>query len=165
MPTVRVCFLLIVSIVVLPLTTSANPSPFEIEHLRSKRVPMFQLPGIEEEDINLSSFEGRALILFFWASWSPLSKEELSRMYRIFQGTGLPIIAISTDRSIKEAIPFVRTFQGRDLYFGFDAGGRLAKDLFKVFLMPTVFYIDSSGRIEKIYLGLQDWHTEKERLK
>ena len=80
-------------------------SPFEINKLENKKAPEFSLKDINGREFTLSSLKGKVILLNFWATWCPPCKEEMpafNRLYNDMKSHGLVVIAISTDKSMKE---------------------------------------------------------------
>ena len=111
--------------------------------------PDFTLLSIDGEEISLSDFEGKTVLLTFWASWCPTCRGEnkhLSEIYPEYKERGFEILGVSLDRSRtnwvkaveKDGItwPQVSDLQGVD---------SPVATLYGVYSTPTTFLIDSSG--------------------
>jgi peroxiredoxin len=146
-----------------PAGTDEKPvSPSEIDKLGGNKAPDFTLNNLKGEKISLSSFNGKVVILNFWATWCPSCIAEmpsLNELYREMKSDGLEIIAVSTDRSPEVAKKYVRK-KGFDYTIVVDEDRKAAR-LFKVFSLPTTFLIDRNGVITEKFYGEYDW-TDKE---
>jgi peroxiredoxin len=140
------------------------PSPYAVDKLvMGKKAPEFTLKNMEGKPVSLSSYKGRATLLFFWASWCPTSSEEfisLNKLYSMYKDRGLVILAISTDKSVSAAKAFLsrnpasfQTMHDEKLY--------VSKTLYKAFMIPMVFFIDKNGLVVKKQFGQQDWTGPK----
>jgi len=72
-----------------------------------KRAPDFALEAINGEEIKLSNFKGKVVILNFWATWSPLCFSEipaLEELHKTYKDEGLVVIGISVDQGGEEAV-------------------------------------------------------------
>lgn len=66
--------------------------------------PDFALPTSTGDTVRLSDYEGKYLLIGFWASWCKTGAERnkaLKRLYAKYQNTGLEILSVSLDK--KEA--------------------------------------------------------------
>lgn len=113
------------------------------------KAPNFTLPDLNGEQISLSDFEGKTVLLTFWASWCPTCRAEnkhLKEVYPDYKNKEFEILAVSLDRSKtnwekaveKDGItwPQVSDLQGVDSPVATKYG---------VYSTPTTFLIDSSG--------------------
>lgn len=76
------------------------------------QAPGFELPDLEGNPQNLSSFRGKAVVLNFWASWCAPCRTEIPwfiDFQREYGPRGLQIIGVSMDDEGRDAIDsFVR---------------------------------------------------------
>ena len=67
-----------------------------------KTAPNFTLPDTEGEEVSLNEFEGKYVLLDFWASWcSPCRKENpnMVKAYKEFGGENFEIVGVSLDKT------------------------------------------------------------------
>lgn len=113
------------------------------------KAPNFTLPSLNGEEISLSDFKGKTVLLSFWASWCPTCRGEnkhLAEIYPKYKNQGFEILAVSLDRSQinwekaveKDGItwPQVSDLEGVD---------SPVATLYGVYSTPTTFLIDSAG--------------------
>lgn len=113
--------------------------------------PDFALPNLNGNEVSLSDFEGKTVLLTFWASWCPTCRAEnkhLVEIYRQYKDKGFEILAVSLDRSKtnwEKAVekdgttwPQVSDLQGVDSPVATKYG---------VYATPTTFLIDSTGAV------------------
>lgn len=153
-------FLLLVCFLMPSLAISADiPSPYAIESLSGQKAPDFTLKDLSGKSVSLSSQKGKVVILVFWASWCPPCKEELrslNKLYNMYKGRGLVVLAVSSDRSLSNVTDFIAQNQVNfDVLF--DDKLSVSRDLYKAFMVPTTFVIDRRGIIFKKHFGEQDW--------
>lgn len=111
--------------------------------------PDFTLQSILGKNISLSDFEGKTVLLTFWASWCPTCRAEnkyLKEIYPKYKKSGFEILAVSLDRSEanwKKAVEKdgITWNQVSDLK-GVDSPVATKYGVYKT---PTTFLIDSSG--------------------
>lgn len=78
--------------------------PFSRKSFIGKEAPAFIAENLSGENVSLSSFKGKPVILNFWATWCPYCRKErpyLNLLHREYKDKGLVIISVSTDRSVK----------------------------------------------------------------
>lgn len=111
--------------------------------------PDFTLPDINGNEVSLSDYKGKTVLLTFWASWCPTCRAEnkhLAEVYPKYKNEGFEILGVSLDRSKtnwekaveKDGItwPQVSDLQGVDSPVATKYG---------VYATPTTFLIDSAG--------------------
>lgn len=120
------------------------------------QAPDFTLQQINEnnelEQIRLSDFKGKGIMLNFWATFCKPCEAEMPYMqelYPEYKEKGIEIIAVSLDTTELVVNNFIDKY---DLTFPIphDQKGT-SRDLYKVGPIPSTFFIDPEGKIvEKI---------------
>jgi peroxiredoxin len=158
----KIAFCLLPFAICLLLFAAVNaqpPSPYAVEKLSGQKAPDFTLKDINGNQVSLSSFKGKVVLLNFWATWCPPCRAEMPSMNKLQQmlkNKGLVIIAISTDSRIDEPKYFIKQ-NPVDFTVLHDSNLKVSRNLYKVFMMPTTFLIDKKGVIVEKYFGEQDW--------
>lgn len=140
---------------------SLHTSPFykelkkQAEQLRTlgagAQAPGFQLPTPEGQQVTLSSFRGKHLLLVFWASWCGPCREEiphLMKLYQKYNADGLEILSVSVDnkreaweKALAESnMPWTQVSDLKGLK------GETTK-LYGVQGVPAIWLIDTEGKI------------------
>ncbi len=135
------------------------PSPYAIESLSGQKAPDFTLKDLDGNQVSLSSYKGKVVILAFWAAWCPPCKEELqslNRLYNMYKGRGLVVLAVSSDKSLSTVREFIEANRVSYTVL-FDDKLAVSRDTYKAFMVPTTFVIDRRGTIFKKHFGEQDW--------
>ena len=112
------------------------------------------IDALSGEEIKLSNYIGKPIILNFWASWCGPCKIELPELQalQIKHGDDLIILAVNGDRESREQIQ----------YFGskFNLTFNLLRDpkkevtkAYGVWGLPKTLFIDREGVIQKQYTG------------
>jgi peroxiredoxin len=137
-----------------------NPELFEQQGIQAPQegllAPDFTLTDLSGETVSLQDFRGRPVMVNFWASWCPPCRSEMpamEAMYQEFRAADLEILAVNAtyqDR-ITDAEAFVEENQ---LTFPvlLDRTGEV-NQAYQVHSLPTTFFIDSRGVIQKIVIG------------
>lgn len=119
--------------------------------------PAFTLSGLDQKRIGLADFQGRVVLVDFWATWcAPCLAElpDLKTLFGRYRDRGFTILAISLDEP--EQTPLVKRFVrergvpypvllagGMDqIPAGYDFQG-----------LPTAYLVDQEGRVVKVYSG------------
>ncbi len=123
----------------------------------SEPAPQVELSSLEGQRLKLSDFQGRVVLLNFWATWcGPCRAEipELNKLQRDFQASGLAVVGVSWDDSAAG----VREFQ-KEIRQDYTVllGGEGAQDKFEAIRsLPTTYVIDREGRIRQRIIGARD---------
>lgn len=122
--------------------------------------PDFSLPDLSGQQIRLSTYRGKVVLLDFWATWCVPCREEIPHfieLQRRYAGQGLQIVGISMDDS---ADP-VRDYYAR---FGMNypvlMGNAKIGELYGGVLgLPIAFVVGRDGRIYAKHTGATDTST------
>jgi peroxiredoxin len=136
-----------------PQRSTEQPAPREAAV--GEIAPDFTLIDIrDDEQISLSQFDGRPVMLNFWATWCPPCRKEMPLLqdaYEEHQGDGLIILTIAVSDKAKNVLDFS---DQHDLTFPLliDTKDRVAVQ-YKVLGIPTSYFIDSVGVIASVQVG------------
>jgi thiol-disulfide isomerase/thioredoxin len=116
--------------------------------------PDFTLSSLAGTDISLSDFKGKPIIINFWASWCPPCRAEMPAFNQVYsEYQELIILAINSTHqdSLQAASDFVETNK-LDYLILMDYSGEIG-NLYNLYSLPTTFFIDSNGIIQKVLIG------------
>lgn len=143
------------------ISASQNDSPYEIDKLTGKKAPDFTLTDINGKPVSLSSFNGKVIVLSFWAVWCPTCQREfpsLNKLNSLYSEKDIVVLSVALGNQ-----SVVRDFV-RNKQFNFkiviDNDLTVSSSLYKIFMVPTAFIIDKNGIIVKRYFGQQNWTNE-----
>lgn len=114
----------------------------------------FQLLDLDGRPIRLADLRGKAVWLNFWASWCPPCQTEtpvLRKMDQTYRDRGLVLISIEVQETVEAGRIYAAKYQ-----LGYPIGADLAADVFrtyKVFALPTHFFIDPNGVVRQVVNG------------
>lgn len=127
-----------------------NPAPLP-------QVPFLNARG---EDVTLSDFEGKVVLLNFWATWcAPCVKEmpDLDKLARAVAKDDIAVVAVSEDRDPLTVVPPWMEAQNLTTLETYgDQSQRLAR-AFNVRGMPTTVLISADGRKLGYREGIANW--------
>ncbi len=119
-------------------------------------VPEISLSDTKDSIINLSSFNGKVILIDFWASWCApcrAANPYVEKLYKKYKAKGFEVFAVSLDVK-KEA--WLRAIKKDRLTYTLVVDGKgwqspVAERYF-VDQLPTNFLLDRSGKIVAINL-------------
>lgn len=120
----------------------------------------FIVQDIDGNDVRLSDFYGKPIVLNFWASWCPPCKSEMpefNQTYNEFNGEIVFLMINQTDGSretVEKASDYVKS-QGFTFPVYYDTTFEAAT-LYNVTAIPTTYFIDKEGTIISQVKGAMD---------
>ena len=118
----------------------------------------FTLTDLDGKPVRLADLRGKAVWVNFWASWCPPCQAEtpvLRETAAKYKDRGLVVLGISVQES---SAADVQAYAIR-YSLGYRVAADLAGDIFhlyRVYALPTQFFIDPEGRISSIVQGPLD---------
>ncbi|MFD1018538.1 thiol-disulfide oxidoreductase ResA [Thalassobacillus hwangdonensis] len=117
--------------------------------------PDFQLEQFgKDEPLQLSDYEGKGVMLNFWATYCKPCEEEMPYMqelYPEYKEKGVEIIAVNLDSTKLVVNRFIDKY---DLTFPvpWDKSNQVM-DLYKIGPIPSTYFINPEGEIERKVIG------------
>lgn len=128
--------------------------------------PDFALPSVDGSMVRLSDYQGKVIMVDFWATWCPPCQEMipvLSKLHKRYSMKGLVILGISLDQEGLEVLgPYV--YENRIPYKVLIGNDQL-KRAFGVISIPTLFIIDREGRLVRKMMGYHSYGELESQLK
>ncbi len=145
----RVCsscarVLFIVSLLVVSSCRGSGVSP-------GANAPGFRLLSVQGSEVRLSDFQGKKVILCFWATWCPPCLEELpslQKLHESLRGTNHTVIGIATQDTREDVLEWKEKL-GITFSILIDDDGEVARR-YKATGFPETFLVDERGKIQEI---------------
>jgi peroxiredoxin len=118
--------------------------------------PPIELNDITGQVIRLSDFQGKPVMINFWATWCPPCRLEMPAIQSVYANhieDNLVVLAINT--TYQDDVQEVRKFMlDKNIKFSvlLDMEGKISRD-YKIQALPTSFFIYPDGRISEILYG------------
>ncbi|MCK5579589.1 MAG: TlpA family protein disulfide reductase [Planctomycetes bacterium] len=125
-------------------------------------MPNFTLSDLQGNQVSLSDFQGKTVLLVFWATWCPPCRKEvplLKELHQKYQGKEFKIVAVNTDRNVNKVKKFAR--DNKINYLVLHDSQQIASNLYKIRFIPSNFVIDSNG---KLYTFNEKFHDAETKI-
>ncbi len=124
--------------------------------------PVTPITTADGQETTLAAFQGRVVLLNFWATWcAPCIREmpSLDRLQAKLKGEGLVVVAVSEDFAGLDLVgPFFERLKLENLAIFLDSDGALSK-AFGIAGLPTTLLIDREGRVVGGLEGPAEWDS------
>ncbi len=145
---------------------AADFLPWKVDRIIGSKAKDFTIKDLEGNDVSLSSFKGKPIVLNFWATWCPYCRKEraeLNELHDKYHEKGLVILSISNDRSAKKVIDYLKKKPAR--FIVLHDRDEKATAPYEVYALPTNLLIDRNGIVRHKFTGFREWgDPESEKL-
>jgi len=116
--------------------------------------PAFALPDLSGNEVSLSDFHGKVVILDLWATWCPPCRREipfLVSLYEQYKDQGLVVVGVGLDQGGASVIaPFV---EANSVTYTILVGDQTISQQYRVSGIPMTLMIDRDGRVASKDVG------------
>jgi peroxiredoxin len=118
----------------------------------------YQLTDLDGKPVTLAALRGKVVWLNFFASWCPPCQQETPILRSIadtYRDRGLEVVGISVQETTPSDVKaYADRYQLR-YTIGFDGSGDVLRE-YRVFALPTQFFLDTNGVIQQVVSGPVD---------
>jgi len=117
----------------------------------------FVLTDLDGNPIRLADLRGRAVWVNFWASWCPPCQSEtpiLREMDERYRDRGLTLVAVQVQQTVEDGLAYADRY-GLRYAIGADVSAAVFRT-YRVYALPTQFFIDADGVIRAVINGPLD---------
>lgn len=111
-----------------------------------------------DRKVDLRDFQGKILVLNFWATWCAPCVEEMPSLVQLqqrLQAKGVTVVGISIDVDGDAYHRFLTNYK-IDFLTVRDASHK-SSDLYGTFKYPETYIIDRKGIVRRKFIGAVDW--------
>ena len=112
-----------------------------------------------DRKVTLTDYQGKTVVLNFWATWCPPCVEEmpsLIQMQQRLKDKGIVVVAVSLDEDESAYHKFLKD-HGVNLITVRDPALK-SSDLYGTFKYPETYVIDRNGILRRKFIGAVDWN-------
>ena len=113
-----------------------------------------QLTDLDGNPVRLADLRGKAVWLNFWASWCPPCQYETPTIRALderYRDRGLVVIGVQVQQTVEDGRAYAARY-GLEYTIGADVTGAIFHT-YKVFALPTQFFIDPNGIVRQVVNG------------
>jgi len=121
--------------------------------------PEIVLNDLQGQTVKLSDYNGKVIILNFWASWCPPCKAEMPELNQtateLANGQEAVLLAVNLTDGVRETVDKARKYINDNNYSMqvlLDNEGKAA-NAYKIVNIPSTFIIDKQGEIYDVIVG------------
>jgi peroxiredoxin len=143
---------------------TATPPPIGLSV--GATAPDFRLKDLFGVEQQLAAQRGKLVAINFWATWCNPCREEipaLQRAYELHKNRGFLVWGVNAGESTAQAQRFVGEIQV-NFPLLLDGDSRTTR-LYRVFALPSTFFVDRNGVIQQVVVGAMDERTLESHLK
>ncbi len=127
----------------------------------------FTFKNLNGDTLNITDFQGRVVLLNFWASWCAPCLVELPQFYELAaqNSDDMTVILMSVDFDRKNIDKILQKLKlsGQtpdNLILAWDPNKKVSKDIFGTIVYPETILINRNGRMVHKVTGAIDWFEQ-----
>jgi thiol-disulfide isomerase/thioredoxin len=114
------------------------------------------------DELELSDYRGKVVVLDFWASWCVPCRRSfpwMNEMQHKYRDDGLVVIAVNLDNQAADALAFLQQYPA-EFVISYDHDRQLARK-YAVVAMPSSFLLARDGSIIDRHLGFKTGNADE----
>jgi peroxiredoxin len=118
----------------------------------------YQLTDLDGNPVTLAALRGKVVWINFWASWCPPCQQEtpiLRDLAERYADRGLEIVGVSVQETSADDVAAYADRYQLGYTIGFDGSGHVFRT-YKVYALPTQFFVDADGVVAQVINGPVD---------
>ncbi|MBK8241276.1 MAG: TlpA family protein disulfide reductase [Nannocystaceae bacterium] len=129
---------------------------------RDTVAPDFVVQDLQGNEVKLSDFRGKLVVLNFWATWCPPCITEWPQVHQLAERLSgrddVVVIALSIDKSPDVIEPFLARMSMADTHVKvlWDPNEQVHTD-FGTTKLPDTYFVDETGTIRQAYINARKW--------
>ena len=115
----------------------------------------FSLPDLDGRQVTLADFQGKPVVINFWATWCPPCRIEMPEFQRVFeehQEDDLVILAINEAEQSEVVRSFFYDQMGYTYTPLLDEDGKVA-ETYGAIGLPSTFFVNADGDVTAVHRG------------
>jgi cytochrome c biogenesis protein CcmG/thiol:disulfide interchange protein DsbE len=160
--------IVLVAVELLNRPTTVNVTVQGGKAIVGARAPDFTTQTLDGAPVRLSQYEGRPVLLNFWATWCAPCKDEMPLIQRagdIGQGPGLVVLAVNYEQTNPNSLKAYLRNVHASFPAVYDPAGQIAAEYGVNVGLPVSIFIDRSGKVSFIQLGQMSYAVLQQHLK
>jgi len=155
--------LIILSLIVLtPLFILAENQPIKVpDFSKAQKTPIlgklqpFELKTVQGKSVNLTQYEGKVVVVVFFATWCPPCMREVPDLMYVQKqyANDVVVLAISVDEDRQDVMKFMAKAKPNYVVTWYDKN--LSKQFGSISSIPTSFIVDRKGQIVDKIMGYE----------
>jgi thiol-disulfide isomerase/thioredoxin len=127
--------------------------------------PDFTAKDLEGNEVHLSDFRGKLVVLNFWATWCPpcvIEWPQVAKLARRLEDEGegdeVVVLAVSVDSEPEKIGPFLElmTLFESPVKVLWDESTKLHEQFGSV-KIPDTYFVDEAGRVSAVFVNEREW--------
>ena len=122
----------------------------------------FTLKDSDNKKVSLKNYRGKIIMLNFWATWCApcrLEMPSMEKLHRQFKDKGLIILSVASGEKTERVNKFIKEYEITfPALIDYD---QEVTDTYKVWALPTTYFINAEGKVISRINGSRDWDTKE----